>query len=42
MPKNISKWKVFEGDEHIVDFMTNQENFKDLAIDEKIFQELIT
>jgi hypothetical protein len=42
MPNNIYKWKLFEGDEEIVDFLTNQENFKDLAIDDEIFQELVT
>jgi hypothetical protein len=42
MPNTISNWKVFEGDEQIVDFLTNQENFKDLAIDDEIFQELLT
>jgi hypothetical protein len=39
VPNNISNWKVFEGDEQIVDFLTNQENFKDLAIDDEVFQE---
>jgi ribonuclease HI len=39
MPNNISNWKGFEGDEHIIDFLTNQENFKDLAIDDEVFQE---
>jgi hypothetical protein len=39
MPNNISSWKVFEGDEKIINFLTNQENFKDLAIDNEIFQE---
>jgi hypothetical protein len=24
MPKNISNWKVFEGDEQIISFLTNQ------------------
>jgi hypothetical protein len=42
VPNNISNWKVFEGDEYIVDFLTNQENFRDLAIDDEIFQELLT
>jgi hypothetical protein len=42
VPNNVSKWKVFEGDEQIIDFLTNQENFKDLAIDDEIFQELLT
>jgi hypothetical protein len=28
MPKNISNWKVFEGDEKLIDFLANQENFK--------------
>jgi hypothetical protein len=41
VPNNISNWKVFEGDEQIVDFLTNQENFKDLAIDDEIFQEIL-
>ena len=36
---NISNWKVFEGDEKIINFLTNQENFKDLAIDDEIFHE---
>jgi hypothetical protein len=42
IPNNISNWKFFEGDDQIVDFLTNQENFKDLAIDDEIFQELLT
>ena len=40
MPKNISNWKVFEGDEQIINFLTNQDNFKNLAIDDEEFQEL--
>jgi hypothetical protein len=39
MPNNISNWKVFEGDEQIINFLTNQDNFKDLAIEDKVFQE---
>jgi hypothetical protein len=39
IPNNISNWKVFEGDEHIVDFLTNQESFKYLAIADEVFQE---
>jgi hypothetical protein len=39
MPNNVSNWKVFEGDEQIVSFLTNQDNFKDLAIDDEEFQE---
>jgi hypothetical protein len=39
VPNNISNWKVFEGDEQIINFLTNQENFKDLAIDDEVFQE---
>jgi hypothetical protein len=42
VPNNISNWKVFEGDEHIINFLTNQDNFKDLAIDDKVFQEQST
>jgi len=37
VPNNISNWKVFEGDEHIINFLTKQDNFKDLAIDDKVF-----
>jgi hypothetical protein len=39
VPNNISNWKVFEGDEQIVVFLTNQENFKDSVIDDEVFQE---
>lgn len=42
MPNNISNWKVFEGDEHIINFLTNQDNFKYLAIDDEVFQEQST
>jgi hypothetical protein len=36
---NISNWKVFEGDEQIINVLTNQDNFKYLAIDDELFQE---
>jgi hypothetical protein len=39
VPNNISNWKVFEGDEWIINLLTNQDNFKDLAIDDELFQE---
>jgi ribonuclease HI len=39
VPNNISNWKFFEGDEQIIIFLTNQDNFKDLAIDDEEFQE---
>jgi hypothetical protein len=39
VPNNISNWKVFEGDEQIIDFLTNQENFKYLAIDDEVFRD---
>jgi hypothetical protein len=39
VPNNISNWKVFEGDEQIIKFLTNQYNFKDLDIDNEVFQE---
>jgi hypothetical protein len=42
VPNNISNWKVFEGDEKIIKFMTNQDNFKELAIDGEVFQEQST
>jgi hypothetical protein len=38
VPNNISNWKVFEGDEQIINFLTNQDNFKDLSIDDEVFQ----
>jgi hypothetical protein len=42
VPNNIYNWKVFEGDENIISFLTNQDNFKDLAIDDEEFQVLST
>ena len=42
MPNNISNWKVFEGDEKIINFFTNQDNFKDLAIHDENFWEMTT
>jgi hypothetical protein len=39
VPNNFSNWKVFEGDEKITNFLTNQDNFKDLSIDDEVFQE---
>jgi hypothetical protein len=39
VPNNFSNWKVFEGDEQIINCLTNQDNFKDLAIDDEVFQE---
>ena len=39
VPNNISNWKVFEGDEKIIKILTNQDNFKDLAIDGEVFWE---
>jgi hypothetical protein len=39
VPNNISNWKFFEGDEQIINFLTNQDNFKDLTIDNEVFQE---
>jgi hypothetical protein len=39
VPNNIPNWKAFEGDEHIINFLTNHDNFKYLAIDDEIFQE---
>jgi hypothetical protein len=42
VPKNIFYWKVFEGDEQIIKFLTNPDNFKDLAIEDEVFQEKST
>jgi hypothetical protein len=41
VPDNISNWRVFEGDEHIISFLTNEENFRDLAIDDDVFQKIL-
>jgi hypothetical protein len=41
VPDSIPNWRVFEGDEQIISFFTNEENFRDLAIDDEIFQEMI-
>jgi len=38
VPNNISNWKVFEGDEQIIKFLTNQDNFRYMAIDDEVFQ----
>jgi hypothetical protein len=34
-PDNITNWRVFEGDKHIIEFMVNKENFRDLVIDDE-------
>jgi hypothetical protein len=39
VPKNISNWKAFEGYEKIINFLTNQENFKYMSIDGEVLQE---
>jgi hypothetical protein len=39
VPNNISNWKVFEGDQQIIKFTTNQDNFKYLSIHNEVFQE---
>jgi hypothetical protein len=42
VPNKISNSKVFEGDNQIINFLTNQDNFKYLAIDDEEFQEKTT
>ena len=37
VPNNISNWKVFEEDEQIIKILTNQDNFKNLVIDDEVF-----
>jgi hypothetical protein len=37
IPNNIYNWKVFEGDQHIINFLTNQDNFKDFSIGDEVF-----
>jgi len=41
VPDNIVNWRVFEGHKHIISFFTNEENFRDLTIDDEVFQEMI-
>jgi hypothetical protein len=41
IPDNITNWRVFEGDEQIISFLTNEENFRDLAIDDEVFQKIL-
>jgi hypothetical protein len=38
VPNNISNWKAFEGDEQIINFLTNQDNFRDVPIKDEVFQ----
>jgi hypothetical protein len=38
VPNNISNWKVFKGYEQVINFLTNQEKFKDVAIYDEVFQ----
>ena len=33
---------IFEGDKQITYFLTNEENFKDLAIDDEFFQKVLS
>jgi hypothetical protein len=41
VPENITNWRLFEGGEHIIAFVTNEENFKNLAIDNEVFQGML-
>ena len=34
IPDNVTSWKVLDDDLHILDFLTSQDTFKDVAIDE--------
>jgi len=34
---NVTNWKVFEGDEQILEFLTNCKKIKDLAINDEKF-----
>jgi len=38
---NITNWRVFGGDEKIISFLTNEENFKDLAIDDEVLWKIL-
>jgi hypothetical protein len=42
VPDNVTNWRVFEGDEQIIEFLTNEENFRDLSIDDDEFQTILT
>jgi len=41
LPYNIANWRVFEGDEQITSFLTNEETFRDMTINDEFFQEMI-
>ena len=34
IPNNVTNWKVFDDDQQIVDFLSSQNTFKGMAIDE--------
>ena len=34
IPDNVTSWKVFDDDQQIIDFLTAEDTFKDLVIDE--------
>jgi len=38
---NVTNWGVFEGDKKILEFLNNGETFKDIAIDDDVFQAIV-
>jgi hypothetical protein len=34
VPDNITNWRVFNDDDHIISFLTQEDTYKDLIIDE--------
>ena len=38
MPDNVTNLRVFDDDQQILEFLTNDENFKDLVIDDEEHQ----
>jgi hypothetical protein len=38
---NITNWREFEGGKQIMSFLANEEKFKDLFIDDDVFQKIL-
>ena len=42
IPDNITNWKVFYDDQEIINFLTTNDTFKDIAIDENSHDQSLT
>jgi hypothetical protein len=41
IPDNITNWRVFKGEEQIISFLTNEENFRGFTNDDEVFQKIL-